>query len=98
MTEQNSTQQHSTIDSDRVIRHLTRNFQEVTRNMGKAVRVDKNGEATELYKYQVEMAYMIDEIQRGPVYLMPKIIADANELIAELQLKKRAKEKEAAKK
>ena len=92
MTEQNSTQQHATIDSDRVIRHLTRNFQEATRNMGKAVR------GTELYKYQVEMAHMIDEIQRGPVYLMPKIIADANELIAELQLKKRAKEKEAAKK
>ena len=97
MTEQNSIQQHTSIDSDRVIRHLTRNFQEATRNMGKATR-GKNGEATDLYKYQVEMAYMIDEIQRGPVYLMPKIIADANELIAELQLKKRAKEKEAAKK
>lgn len=71
-------EQQKTIDTDRVLRHLTRNFSHATRNMGKAVK------GTRLYDLQVEFAYMVDEIQRGPVYLTPKVIADANELIASI--------------
>lgn len=93
MTEQTVAQQPAarTIDSERVVRHLSRNFAAQTRDMGKAVK------GTKLYTYQVEFAHMIDEIQRGPVYLMPKVISDANELIASIQLEKEAA-KESAKK
>lgn len=72
------------IDSDRVVRHLSRNFAQATRDMGKVVK------GNQLYTYQVEFAHMIDEIQRGPTYLMPKVIADANELIASILLAKEA--------
>lgn len=74
--------QRSPIDTDRVVRHLSRNFSVITKDLGRAVK----GNA--LYNYQIEFAYMIDEIQRGPEYLAPKVIADANELIATIQLER----------
>lgn len=87
MTEVTVSQQTKpAIDSDRVVRHLNRNFDKAIREMGGKALKDKDGNPNKLYLYQVEFAYMIDEIQRGPVYLMPKIIADANELITKIQL------------
>lgn len=70
-----------TIDVSRVVRHLNANFKAAIQKMGK-----RNEKGTKLHTLQVEFAYMIDEIQRGPVYLMPKVIADANDLIAGIQL------------
>lgn len=53
----------------------------------KAVRVNVNGklEATTLYNYQVEFCYLVNEIQRGPGYITPKLIQDANDLISRLE-------------
>ena len=54
---------------------------------GRATRVVVDGkvETTPLYDYQVEFCYLIDEIQRGPLYIIPKVIQDANDLIARLE-------------
>lgn len=40
---------------------------------------------TPLYGYQVEHCYLVDEIQRGPTYMLPKVISDANDNIAEMK-------------
>lgn len=97
MTEQTASQPTKTIDSDRVVRHLNRNFADAISGLGKAAK-DKNGNPNKLYQLQVEFAYMIDEIQRGPVYLMPKVIADANELITKIKLEKAEAQEAKAKK
>lgn len=54
----------------------------------KATRTElDNGrvETTLLYEYQVDFCYLVDEIQRGPSYIIPKVIQDANDLIAALE-------------
>lgn len=91
MTEQaaNNNQGAKAIDVSRVVRHLNANFKAATQKLGGG---RKNERGTELYKLQCDFAYMIDEIERGPVYLMPKIISDANELIAAILIKAKAKE------
>jgi hypothetical protein len=80
------------INVDQVVSYLSHAFSKaqsraMARIGSKAVRtVKSNGEVetTTLYDYQVEFCYLIDEIQRGPAYIVPKIIQDANELIARL--------------
>lgn len=54
---------------------------------GRATRtvVGDKVETTPLYDYQVEFCYLVDEIQRGPLYIIPKVIQDANDLIARLE-------------
>jgi hypothetical protein len=44
-----------------------------------------NARGTPLYGFQVEHCYLIDEIQRGPTYMLPKIISDANNNIAAMR-------------
>jgi len=46
---------------------------------------DGQVETTALYEYQVDFCYLVDEIQRGPTYIIPKVIQDANDLIARLE-------------
>ncbi len=53
--------------------------EEVFGSRVKAVR------GTALYNAQVEHCYMIDEIQRGPTYMVPKAISAANEFITSLE-------------
>ena len=43
-----------------------------------------NVRGTKIHAYQCDFAYLINEIQRGPVNFVPKKISDANELIADL--------------
>lgn len=89
MTEQTAnTSGVKAIDSSRVVRHLNANFKAAIQKLGK-----KNEKGTKLYTLQVEFAYMIDEIQRGPVYLMPKVISDANDLIAGILLEQQKAQK-----
>jgi hypothetical protein len=45
---------------------------------------------TPLYDFQVAHCYFVDEIQRGPTYMLPKVISDANANIA--AMKERDKE------
>lgn len=43
-----------------------------------------NSAGSPLYNFQVEFSYLLDEIQRGPIYIMSKRISEANALIAEV--------------
>lgn len=68
---------NNNIDTDQVSEHLNRVFQRATRGM------KKNTKGTKLYDLQVEFCYYLNNIQRGPKYIIPKIIADCNEFIRE---------------
>ena len=79
------------INVDKVVRYLSHAFAKAmtsaTSKIGnKALRTSKKGKVstTALYDYQVKFCYLIDDIQRGPSYIAPKKIQEANELIAAL--------------
>lgn len=40
---------------------------------------------TPLYKFQVDHCYFVDEIERGPTYMLPKVISYANDNIAAMK-------------
>ena len=80
------------INIDHVVRYLNHAFakamSKATGKIGnKALRTEKKGKVTTttLYDYQVKFCYLIDDIQRGPIYIAPKKIQEANELIAKLE-------------
>lgn len=84
-------QDQQKINVDNVVRYLNHAFakamQKATSKIGnKALRTDVNGKisTTALYDYQINFCYLIDDIERGPRYIAPKKIQEANELIAKL--------------
>lgn len=72
------------INVEQVITYLNHAF---VRAAQKAVQQigNRNHKGTTLYMYQTEFCYLIDEIQRGPGYILPKVIQDANQLILALE-------------
>jgi len=64
------------IDVNHVCSHLTWLFNNAISSMGRDWQ-----KGTKLYQYQIDFCYYIDDIRRGPTYLVPKNIADCNELI-----------------
>ncbi len=40
---------------------------------------------TPLYTFQVKHCYFVDEIERGPTYMLPKVISYANDNIAAMK-------------
>lgn len=66
---------------EKSVRYLSSQFAKATAGMGKAIKATKNAPATELYTLQVNFAYLIDEIQRGPKYFAPKVISECNEFL-----------------
>jgi hypothetical protein len=71
--------ERNAINTDQVCNHLSWLFNKATENMGKvALR------GSELHRLQVEFCYYVDEIKRGPKYIIPKVIADCNEFIADI--------------
>lgn len=82
MAEQNNAAA-SSIPVDKVVRYLNNAFSKATVGMGKNTGANKKtgAKATPLHTLQVEFAYMIDEIQRGANYIVPKVISEANEFI-----------------
>lgn len=64
------------IDVDHVIKYLSRQFRQRTEHMGREA-----SRGTDLYNFQVEFSYIIDEIKRGPMYHASKVIAQANEFL-----------------
>lgn len=85
---------HEEIDTNQVVTYLNHAFdramQRVAPVLGTKAHAPQEPTGTipngnTLYNYQVEFCYMIDEIQRGPRYIIPKIISNANELISELE-------------
>lgn len=69
------------INTEQVVSYLSHAFARAMQNP--ALR-GRNHKGTTLYNYQVDFCYLIDEIQRGPEYILPKVIQDANQLIAAL--------------
>lgn len=82
---------------EKSVRYLQNQFSKVTAGMGKAVRATKTQPATELYQLQVDFAYLIDEIQRGPRYFAPKVISECNEFLDNIIQKREAEPKPAGK-
>lgn len=81
MSNQDQTlQQPTSFDVNNVVRFLTHRFRTVTAGMSR-----DNSRGSQLYKLQVEFAYFVDEITRGPSYQVGKIIADANTFISSIQ-------------
>lgn len=68
------------IDVRQVTRYLSRRFSQATEQVQGPAR-----KGTKLYQYQVDFTYLIDEIQRGPKYIIPKVIQDCNEFIRRIE-------------
>lgn len=64
------------INLEQVITYLSNAFNRASRHLGL-----RNQQGTALYGFQVELMYMLDDIKRGAPYIVPKRIAQANELI-----------------
>lgn len=76
------------INIDQVTRYLSATFNRITRNLG-----FNNSVGTQLYDLQVEFAWLLHEIKTGPVYIVPKHIQTANEMLAELETELEVEEK-----
>lgn len=92
MNDRNNDRGEKRINVEQVVNYLSHAFAKASAKaapkIGRAaVRavVDGQVETTRLYDYQVEFCYLIDEIQRGPSYIVPKVIQDANQLILDLE-------------
>jgi hypothetical protein len=72
------------INTEQVVSYLSHAF---VRAMQKAAHSigNRNHKGTCLYRYQTEFCYLVDEIQRGPEYILPKVIQDANQMIVALE-------------
>jgi len=71
------------IEIDQAVSHLNFLFGKAQQRFTSS-RPSSNVVGTELYTYQVEFCYKIDDIQRGPRYIIPKRIQEAHELIKDL--------------
>jgi len=67
------------INVDQVISYLTNAFSKASRHLG-----FKNQKGTALYDFQVDFMYLLDDIKRGPAYIVTMSIAQANELIEQV--------------
>lgn len=63
---------------------LNRSFRETADEFKTRTGMNSNVRGTVLNKYQSEFAYLIDTIQRGPVFFAIQNIALANELISKM--------------
>lgn len=72
------------INVEQVVGYLNHAFVRAQQRAVQAIG-NRNFQGTKLYDFQVEFCYLIDEIQRGPVYILPKVIQDVNQLILALE-------------
>lgn len=72
------------IDTERAVKYLNHAFKHACEE--KVQVLGKNStRGTDLYKYQVDYSYVINEIVVGPNYFASKYISEANAIIAELK-------------
>lgn len=72
------------INIDQVVSYLNHTFAKTQEEVfGSKSKTALRG--TRLYNYQVDHCYLIDEIQRGPTYMLPKVISTANDNIAAMK-------------
>lgn len=72
------------INVEQVVGYLNHAFSKASQKANRVIG-SKNSKGTKMYRYQVEFCYLVDNIQRGPRYITPKLITEANELIAKLE-------------
>jgi hypothetical protein len=77
-------QEERKINTEQVVSYLSHAFISAMKKAQPLVG-NRNHKGTTLFEYQVDFCYLVDEIQRGPEYILPKIIQDANQLIVELE-------------
>lgn len=63
---------------------LNRSFRETADEFKTRTGLNSNVRGSILHDYQVEFAYIIDKIQRGPIFFAIQHTAEANELIGRL--------------
>jgi hypothetical protein len=66
------------------ISFLNHSFRETSEDFKRRTSSYSNVKGSVLYQYQTDFAYIIDKIQRGPVFFAIQNIAEANELIGKL--------------
>lgn len=64
------------IDKKQVIHHLRVIFEKAVSSLP-----NNNSRGTTLHRYQTDFCYFIDEITRGPNYMVPKVISECNAFI-----------------
>lgn len=69
---------------ERSVSVLNRAFRDAMEEFKVRTGNTTNTKGTDLYNYQVEFSYIIDNIQRGPAFAAVSYIAEANELIARM--------------
>ena len=69
----------NTINVNQSVNYLNFAFAKATQKFG-----SKNTKGTDLYHFQTEYCYIVDDILRGPKYIVPKKISEANELIDQI--------------
>lgn len=72
------------IDVPKVVKFLHRSF-EVAQDKAKSTIGRDNTRGTRLHQFQVDFCYLVDEIMRGPTYIIPKRIQATNALITRLE-------------
>lgn len=82
MSEQTTQAASPKVDISRVGDFLSRRFREATDNLPRAANTPMG--LNTAYKLQQEFCYRLDEIQRGPIYLAPKLIQQLNGWIGKL--------------
>lgn len=70
------------INVDQVINYLNHSFAKMAENVF-ASRAAVKG--APLYKFQIKHCYFVDEIKRGPTYMLPKVISNANDNIVAMK-------------
>ncbi|MCB1711397.1 MAG: hypothetical protein KDH96_02595 [Candidatus Riesia sp.] len=68
-----------TFDSTQISKRLSYEFREKTKKLG-----NKNEKGTKLYELQVEFSHILNEIQRGPSFFIPKLLSDYQNLIKKI--------------
>lgn len=77
-------QEDRKINTEQVVSYLSHAFMRAMQKASYRIS-NRNFKGTCLHRYQVEFCYLVDEIQRGPEYILPKVIQDANQLIVSLE-------------
>lgn len=76
--------QQKKINVDQVVSYLNHAFGKAQQKAISSLGSPKNQKGTILYEYQVDFCHLINDIERGPRYIVPKLITEANELIERL--------------
>lgn len=69
---------------------LNRSFREAADEYKSRTGLSSNTRGSTLYEYQTDFAYIIDKIQRGPIFFAIQNIAEANDLIGKLSRQQKA--------